>query len=48
MNDREILEEIKEYLKLDIENFYEDHRKSSYAEELLFWIKKWEYKKNEK
>ncbi len=44
MSDKQILEKIKEYLKLDIENFYEDHRKSSYAEQLLSWINKWERK----
>ena len=37
MSDKQILEKVKEYLELDIEN-------SSYAEQLLSWINKWERK----
>ena len=39
MSDKEVLEKVKEYLELDIENGEEEIR--LYAEALFFWIKEW-------
>ena len=42
MNDKEILEKVKEYLELDTEHDEKEIR--LYAEQLLFWIKEWKEK----
>ena len=41
MNDKEILEKVKEYLELDTVN-KERHEICLYVNQLLFWIKTWE------
>ena len=42
MSDKEILEKVKEYLKLDTE--HDEKEICLYAEQLLFWIKEWKEK----